>query len=214
MLVVTTHATDPTLLTAEERRVAAGLADDDTSQDVALEAMDARVAASITSECNIAIGQGANPTLRRETLTETFFGWCGDMVRLSRRHEIEVTSVSVDGEALASDDFMVDPEAGFLIRLEDGYPRRWYGRKIVVIYDAGFDDPPADLKQAATDCFRSFYLEQSRDPLVKSERTKIDDVEEVERQYWVGSVPGQSSEGAVPDAVAGQLKRFRNVAIG
>lgn len=214
MLVVTVPAGDLTLLTQEERRAAAGLAGDDTSQDVVLEALDARVAASIAAECNVAIGQGANPTLRRETLTETFFGRCGDMVRLSRRHEIEVTSISVDGQAVASEDFMVDPEAGFLTRLEDGYPRRWYGRKIVVVYDAGFDEPPADLKQAATDCFRSFYLEQNRDPLVKSERVKIDDVEEVERQYWVGSAPGQSSEGAIPDAVAGQLKRFRNVAVG
>ena len=53
-----------------------------------------------------------------------------------------------------------------------------------------------------------------RDPALKSEVVDIPDVERTEKSWWVGSVPGQSNEGAVPDVVSGQLKRFRHLAIG
>lgn len=79
-----------------------------------------------------------------------------------------------------------------------------------VVYAAGFSTVPDDLKQAAVDAFRAFYLEASRDPLVKSERVRVDDIDEVERQFWVGAIPGQAGEGPLPATVTGQLQRYRN----
>lgn len=208
VLTVTNPASDLALLTIAEMREAAGVTG--SEQDVKLTALGQRIAASITSECNIAIGNGGEPTLRQETLTETFYlDWEAELI-LARRHNIAISSIVSDAVAVDGSDYLVDPESGILTRLSDDIPIGWDAQKIVVVYQAGFATVPGDLQQAAMDFFRSAWLEQGRDPLVKSERTDIPGIMERETAYWVGSVPGQSSEGAVPDIVAGQLKRFRN----
>lgn len=211
-LTITTPASDLSLLTIEEMRAAAGVTGG--ASDTALRAMERKVAASIMSECNIAIGAGSPPTLLRETLTQTIYQACGESLILARRHDVVITSIVEDDVTLLDTDFIVDPESGLTTKFCSDYPAWWSARKVVVVYAAGFATVPEDLKAAATDYFRASWQEQSRDPLVKSERVKVENVDEVERQFWVGSVPGQSSEGAVPDVVAGQLKRFRNAAIG
>lgn len=207
-LTVKTKAEDLSLLTAEERRSAAGVTG--TASDTDLEAMDKRIAAAITTECSIAVGSGAEPTLRQETLVETFFGACGAQLILSRRHEVEIVSVTVDGTALTEEDYLVDPETGLLCRMQGGYPSAWSGRKVDVEYKAGFAAVPDELKAAAIAMLRLAWSERSRDPAIKSERINIPDVREVDRQYWVGALPGQTNRGAVPDAIAGCLMRFRN----
>lgn len=207
-LTITVPADDLALLTIEEMRAAVGITDN--ASDDALDAMEALNAASIMSECNIAIGGGYPPTLRREMLSETIFDACGDTLPLSRRHDVVIGSIVEDGVTLLDADFMVDPESGRVTKLCSDYPTCWSARKVVILYDAGFEDVPADLKKVATDFLRASWQERDRDPLVKSERVKIEGVDETERQFWVGSVPGQSNEGAVPDIVAGQLTRFRN----
>lgn len=211
-LTITTPASDLALLTIEEMRAAAGISGG--SSDTELRAMERRIAASIMSECNIAVGSGSPPTLLRETLTQTIYQACGENLILSRRHDVAISSLVEDGVTLTADDLLVDPESGIVNKLCNDYPTWWSAQKIIVTYDAGFTTVPADLKMAAIDFFRTSWQEQGRDPLVKSERVKVENVDEVERQFWVGSVPGQTSEGAVPDVVAGQLKRFRNIGIG
>ncbi|MCA0032755.1 hypothetical protein [Mesorhizobium sp. B263B2A] len=198
-------------MSIEEMRAAAGVTG--SGSDTALRAMERRVAASIMSECNIAVGAGSPPTLLRETLTETFYQACGETLILSRRHDVTVTSIVEDAVTLVDADFMADPESGMVTKLCSDYPTWWSARKVVVVYGAGFETVPEDLKMAAADFFRSSWMEQSRDPLVKSQRENVPGLLEKETAYWVGSVPGQSNEGAVPDLVAGQLKRFRNVAL-
>jgi hypothetical protein len=211
LLTITTAASDLALLTIEEMRAAAGVTGG--GSDTALQAMERRVAASIMSECNIAIGGGSPPTLLRETLTQTIYQACGESLILARRHDIVITSIVEDDVTLLAADYMVDPESGLATKLCNDYPSWWSARKIVVVYAAGFTTVPADLKMAATDFFRSSWQEQSRDPLVKSQRENVPGLMEKETAYWVGSIPGQSNEGAVPDLVAGQLKRFRNMAL-
>lgn len=211
MLVVTDSAESLQLLTIEEMRAAAGIAD--SGSDAALTTLGLSVAASITSECNVAIGSGAPPTLLRETLTQTFRRVRASRLLLARRHEIEITSIDVDGEAVSPGDCEVDPESGFVSLMVDDLPSRWVGSKIVVVYQAGFETPPADLKMAATDYFRSSWLERDRDPLLKGIVEDVPGVLRTEKQFWIGSIPGQTREGPVPDIVSGQLKRFRNVAI-
>lgn len=212
-LTVTDAASSLALLSAFEMREAAGLDSGDNSQDAALRAMEARCSAAIMSECGIAVGGGAPPTLLQETLTETFYGICAEQLILSRRHEIDITSIVEDGVTLVDTDFIVEPESGLVTKLCSDYPSWWSANKIVVVYQAGFETVPSDLKMAAIEFLRASWLEQSRDPMVKNERVIIPGVEERDVGYWVGSVPGQTNEGAVPDIVAGQLKRFRNSAI-
>jgi hypothetical protein len=211
-LTVTTAASDHALLTIGEMRTLAGATDG--SQDVALTALGLRIAAAITAECNVAIGVGANPTLLQETLTETFFYVDGEILNLSRRFDVTITSVVEDDITLDTDEYLVEPESGFLNRLDtDGYPCRWCAQKVVVVYQAGFATVPSDLKQAAMDTYRATYLEETRDPLVKRLREDIPGVREIETDYWVGTMPGQS-EGPIPAQVMGQLKRFRNGWVG
>jgi hypothetical protein len=211
-LVVTTPATDLTLLTIDELRFAAGVTDG--SRDTELRNIEARVAASIMSECNIAIGAGAEPTLRRETLTETIYGPHSSNLMLSRRHNVTVASVSLDSVTVAATDWVVESEKGFVSRLIGGYPCHWWGITAVVVYDAGFTVVPGDLKQAAMDYFRAVLAEAERDPFVKSLSQDVPGVMSETRDFWVGSIPGQVNAGPVPDVVAGQLKRFRNYVIG
>ncbi|ODA94983.1 hypothetical protein BFX40_20360 [Mesorhizobium sp. SEMIA 3007] len=212
-LTVTTAATSLALLTPEEMRVAAGLASTDGSQDAVLSPLGLRIAASIMAECKIAFASGGEPTLLKETLSETFYGVRADSLVLGRRHNVTIASVNDRSTTLDPADYVVDPEAGILTRLSNDCPVRWCSTKLVVVYNAGFTDVPGDLKQAALDFFRYAWLEGKRDPALKSEVIDTPDVERTERAWWVGSVPGQSFEGAVPDIVAGQLKRFRNFTI-
>lgn len=211
-LVISTPAPSSTLLSVQQRRDAIGATDG--SLDPKLAALDAAVAQAIADECSVAVGKGGQPTLKQETLTETVRGACGEVLVLSRRHQIEITSIVADGATLAAEDYSVDPESGIVARLSAGLPIYWSAQKIVVVYQAGFADGsiPADLQQAASDFIRLQYALTSRDPALKSETVDIPGVMRTERSYWVGSVPGQSSD-AVPDIVAGQLRRYRNIGI-
>ena len=211
-LVVTTPASSLQLLTIEEMRAAAGVAEGDSSKDVLLQARGLAIAAAIMSECNIAVGNGADPTLLQETLTETFYHVHTRELLLSRRHNIEIVSITGDGIPLDAAEWQVESESGFLHRLwaEDGRPRGWSASKLVVEYKAGFVTPPGDLKMAAMDFYGAVSQGAGRDPLVKSETHEIPGMETVTKDYWVGSVPGGATEDAVPDVVSGQLKRYRN----
>lgn len=209
-LVITTPATDYSLLSIDEMREAAGVSDG--SRDTELRALEARIADSITSECNVAVGVGYKPTLRQETLTETIYCPTGTYVMLSRRHEVSITSVTIDGTDTT--EVVIEPESGILRRLSGNYPAVWCGSLAVIVYQAGFATVPGDLKQAAMDFYRGSLGEAGRDPYVKSEVKDIPGVGRHEVDYWVGNIPGRVSEGAVPAVVAGQLKRFRNTVIG
>lgn len=210
-LAVTVAASDLHLLTVQEMRDAANVSD--YSADARLAALSLSVAAAIAEACNVAPGAGAQPTLKKERLTETFWGVNAGTILLSRRHEIDLQSVTLDGVELDGASYAADPEAGTLVRLRDGYLSRWCARQIVVIYDAGFATIPAELKSAAGQLLRALYIAGQRDPLVKSERISIPDVRETQRDYWVGSVPGQEASGTVPAVISGLLKRYRNEAI-
>lgn len=213
MLTITTPATDRQLLNAEQLRLAAGLAKDDASQDEALSEVGLRIAAEIAAACKIRIGSGAPPTLRRELVTQTFRGPRLRELILDRRHEVEITSVAVDGVALTASDFEVEPEAGLLYRLDGALMTTWWrGRSLVVVYAAGFEDVPADLAAVAADLMRLRLATESRDPLVKSESTEVPDVLTKRTDYWVGAMPGSSS-GPVPAEVAARLSRYMNWAI-
>lgn len=211
-LVVTTPADDGQLLTIEEMRVAAGLAGDDDSRDEELEAIGISVAADICSECNVAIGQGAEPTLLQETLTETFEFVRSPTLRLSRRHEVEIASITIDDEAADAESYRVDPEAGIVSRKASADERGWIGTEVVVVYKAGFTEVPASLRQEALDRFTAQLTAEERDPYIKGETVDIPGVESRRVDYWAGDLPGTSSNGGASQ-LSPALKRFLNVVV-
>lgn len=210
MLTITTPASDLQLLTIDEMRELAGVTG--SGQDDALKRLGLRISADICAECNIAIGGGCAPTLKQETCTEIFRDVCDWTLILSRRHDIEIESVTIDGETLADDESEADAESGLVAKLSGDHRVQWRGRKVTVVYKAGFEDVPADLARAAADFFRLAWSEASRDLAVKAERVDVNSVEEREVTYWAGALPGTTS-GPVPDIISGQLARFRNLSV-
>ena len=219
-LVITTPASDLHLLTDTERRVAAGLEPDDASQDIELEARSLTVAANIVNECRIAVGRGADPTLKKETLTETFYGVHNEVLRLARRHNISIASLTVDGSVLPAMQYLVDPESGVLTQLStDGINvLDWVASKIVVVYDAGLADPvPGDLKQAAKNYFNSITLELTHDPAVTSESVEVPGLETRRTDFGGKSLFPRSGATAtpttLPPGIGTMLTRYRNVLV-
>jgi len=212
MLTITTPATDLQLLNQEQLRLAAGLAADDSSQDAELAKVGLRIAAEIASACRIRVGSGGQPTLKRELVTQTFRGPRLRELILDRRHELEITAVSIDGTSLGDGDFEVEPESGLLYRLSGGSVTKWCGRSIAVVYEAGFDTVPADLAAVASDLMRLRVSAGNRDPLIKSESSEVPDVLTQRVDYWVGAVPGSTS-GPVPAEYAARLSRYMNWAM-
>lgn len=213
MLKVLSPADDLSLISIEALRVAAGLASDDDSRDAELELLGLRLSAEIGTACRIATGNGGEPTLRQEQLEETFrFPRTGALL-LSRRHKVEVESVSIDGQTLNVDNYWVDEESGILRRVSaSGSTIGWCGRLVSVFYRAGFADVPADLAGAVADLARIRLSEASRDPMVRGESTEVPDVLTRRTDYWVGTVPGGNA-GGLPASVSSQLRRYKNVAM-
>lgn len=213
-LTVTEAADTLQLLTIAQMRTLAGVTG--AAQDAALTARGLAVSANIMNECKIAVGAGADPTLWQETLTETFYYWRRGRptLLLARRHNVEITSITVDGTALDTTEYRVNPEAGIVTRLSSALPIAWCGTTIIVVYRAGFEELPGDLVQAAADYYRAITLEQSRDPYVKSEIVDVTGVESRTTQLWTGDLPGAGVSSIVPAIVASQLTRFRNFIVG
>lgn len=212
MLLVTQAAGDRKLLTTEQMRLAAGLAADDASQDSALALLNARISAEIVEACRIAIGNGAEPTLRREALLERFRlgrDERGPLI-LARRHNVEILSVVIDGVALTPDDWLVDSESGLLARLRSGVECEWTGTTGLVAYRAGFEDVPPDLVGTASDLVRLRRSEVSRDPLAKRERVDVDGIDAIETEYWISVVGSSASTGPVPPELLQRLSRYVN----
>ncbi len=210
MLIVTTPASDPWLITIEQARVAAGLEDDDASRDAELEPLRASVSAQIYDALNIAVGNGAEPTIRKETLTEIMLAPQRGPLILSRRHNVEVTSVS--GWVGVTDDYLVEAEAG-IIHQPYSYGHRTYCSpgQVTVVYEAGFDEVPPALAAAAANMV-TLGLEGSstRDPSVKREIIDIDGVERTEQEFFEEDSSTSTNAAPIPASVLATIKRYRN----
>ncbi len=184
MLSVTTAAADRSLLTLAELRAAAGVPDN--SRDAELTTLGARVAAAITGACQVARGGAVPPTLRLETLTETHHN---DRHRaeivLSRRPVVSVTSVAEIDTVLTSADYEIEAGTGLLRRLAAGRPWCWPCRKVVIVYQAGWQTVPDDLKLAAAKFVQAeYWVDPTKDSVIPAEVMDI-----LERggyvNYWV-----------------------------
>jgi len=207
VLTITTAATDTTLLTTEELRLAIGLAANDASQDVLLAMFNDRATDALVRWCNIADVPPTPPTFRQETLTEVFrmCGWAPELV-LSRRPVTAITSVVVDDVTYDADEYEIHAARGILRRLIDDAPAGWAGEKITVVYTAGWATVPPSLKAAAMKSVRILWSEDGpnakADPNLK--RTRIEGVGE--QEFWVGA----ASDPLLSMEIQELLAPFRN----
>ncbi len=204
MFAVDTPASSRALLTAQELRVAVGLADSDTSQDTRLGVLGLRVSDAIARHCKVAEDGVNPPTLLSELCSETI--WLDgprDSLVLTRRFVTSVAAVAENSVVLGVGAYEVNKPAGILWRIASERRICWTGVKVVLQYSAGFAAPPSDIKQAAELYLRQLSSMTTRDPLVKRER--VDNVSETE--FWVGSIDA-SNGSALPSDVAALLTPY------
>lgn len=159
-----------------------------------------------------------NRTLRKETISEVFWGLrgCAEALIFSRTPVGTITSVTLDDELIDADDYRLDPDAGLLYRLSAASPSWWsFGKALTVIYEAGYDMPvditntgdlPPALQAACVELVGSYWASRGRDPTVREE-----DVQGVMRTvYWVGAV---GDAGELPPSVESKIGTFRRMAL-
>lgn len=206
---VLTPATDLALLSAAELRGAAGLAEDDTTQDASLALLGLEAAEWIAEICGIRTAGANPPTVLAEGLRETFPAlWMGPELVLARRFVSDV-SVTENGSALTDGtDFVVLDDRGVLQRMTTGYGLQWQAAPIVVEYTAGFSNGspanvPAAIKAVARDYVQRRYGVNALAPdelRVRSETTV--DLDSV--SYFDGA----SSQGTFEEQARERLSRF------
>jgi hypothetical protein len=181
----------------EELRAAVGVTD--SSQDAALTTLGLRLSASIAKQCGVA-SDGVHPsTLLSETCSEVFrpTRHQQDLI-LARRPVSEITSVSENGTVLDAADYEIRRGSGILTRLSGDRFSCFPCGKITVVYEAGFDEAPDDLKLAASKLAAALYSETARDPNLK--RIDIPGVEE--KEFWVAPSDDPLLSSEVQDLLA------------
>lgn len=185
MLTISSPNTDRSLLTLAELRAAAGVSDG--SKDAILVPLGNYISALITKACKVARAGAIPPTLRLETVTETFKlkSEHGSII-LARRPVVEITSATFSDDSV---DYEVDAAAGILRQVSGDAYINWGIGPVEVVYSAGYATVPDDLKYAAMRFVQSEISVASRDPTLK--RLKIEGVSE--REWWVPDNPNNDS---------------------
>jgi hypothetical protein len=199
VLSVTTAAADLTLLSIAEMRAAANLTDG--SRDTELRTIAAYTAAVITKACRVSTDGAAPPTLRLESLSDTYrLKSSQNCLILSRVPVVELTTVTEnDVELDPATDYEVEASSGLLYRLSGDARICWPCGVIVVEYDAGWETVPDDLKYAAIKFIKAGLQQDDRDPLLKRKVTQ--GVSEYE--WWVDP----TKESVIPGEVMDILER-------
>lgn len=196
MLIITSPNTDRSLLTLAELRAAVGVTD--SSKDAQLQALGNYTAAAITQACKVAKAGAVPPTLRLETVTESFkFKTQQDAIFLARKPVVEVTGVTEDSSSLTDTDWEVDGHG--LYRLTSSERAQWAMGQTTIVYSAGYATVPDDLKFAAIKFVQAEWAQGARDPLLK----RISREGVGEREYWVEP----SKDSIIPGEVMDILER-------
>lgn len=207
-------ATDLTLLSLAEMRAAVGQTDNNRDADV--KRVGSRAVGAITAACKLASAAATPPTLRKETVQDTFrlnrwwnrrdHATAHEKLVLSRRPVVAINSIVEAGVTLdPTVDIEIRGAEGSLIRLIDDKPAHWARDKVVINYDAGWDTVPDGLKRAVEEMMTFFWSEGFKDPLMRS--LNIPGV--VEKQYWIGS----PSAPAIPQSVMDKLGPYINTLV-
>ncbi len=163
-------------------------------------ALDARLNRWIT-EASWFIRDYCGRTFAEEILSEQWRGVslaCGSPLILSRRPVSDITSVTVDGAALDTDEYEVHPDSGRLWRLSGDSRATWCAGKIVVAYTAGYallDSLPYGIETACIQLVKHRYTNSTHDPNVVREE-----------------IPGGNHNG-VSSEIQAYLDKHRDVSV-
>jgi hypothetical protein len=212
VLTVTVPATDLQLLDQAELRAAAGLPAGDTSQDARLATLGLQASAALAGACGIAKAgydasltplRGEAPlTLKAETLSQSFRIWPGNQtykLLLARWPVLAIASVMTDTTALTTDQWVVDIPGAALVRMSSYSSLEWPCGQVTVVYDAGYDVIPADLKGYAARLVGIYYTSEGEDPFEK--RVEVPGVITIDR--WVDT----SADNLMPNDIMAGLAR-------
>jgi len=160
LLTIVTESTNRLLLTREE--IAEVVAEKDVAK---LDALNARVSALIVKACRVASAGATPPTLRLETVTDTFrLKSSQDVLMLSRRPVVTLSSVVEAGTTLTEGTgYECDRSSGLLYRLSQDDRTCWSSGLIVVTYSAGWQTVPQDLRELARKLATMISSESGRD---------------------------------------------------
>jgi len=198
MLAVTTTPTSTRLTALATVKAEIGL----------LATADDAVLTTLIDQASAQVAAFVNRTLAVASYSERFdFRRPVANLMLARWPVVEVTSVTVDGTALTSAEWIIE-DAGCLTRQDDdGDLQDWLGR-VVVAYRAGYTLPgaaarnlPHDIERAAIMLVVSAYQGRGRDPAVRSET-----VEGCGETTWFPD--------GIPPTIAAILEPHRQVSMG
>lgn len=168
MLTIASPNTDRLLLTPAE--LAAVVSSTIANDAAKLATLNRRVSAMLTRACKVATASATPPTLRLESVSETFrLKSQQECIVLARRPVVAITSVTENDTVLvADDDYEVDASAGLLYRLWEGVRACWPSGTIIVPYSAGWQTVPYDLRELACKLATVLSAETGRDPSLGS----------------------------------------------
>jgi len=203
LTTVVTAALSPDLVDLDAVKDELRIGSADTEHDAFLARAITQVSAAITNYCN--------RVFAAETVRDVIYSPLGKaQLQLSRFPVIAVTAVTVANGAggqttLAENtDYIVDAAHGWLLRLgAGGVPISWYTTPTTVTYQAGYQDIPGDLQQAALRLIAARLHNRGRDPTLRSQsQPGLGD-----QTYWIGTMPG--AHGPFPDEVLVILDSYR-----
>lgn len=125
------------------------------------------------------------------------------ILSLSRYPLISVVSITDGESALDQDtDFVIDREAGHLLRMSGGLLACWSSAPKVVQFRAGFVEIPGDLQDAVTRMTRNRFRAKGRDSYLMSEN--IPGVRD--SRWWIAT---GNEAGNVPPDIADLIDSYR-----
>lgn len=206
IVAVASPASETALTTLSRVKLELAIADADTGNDAVLQ--------DKIDEASDDIEAALGFRLVRESAVETFwheqYDAGPDRLILNRTPVVAIASVVVDGVAIDSSAYRLDPNTGELFALCNGYPSIWiFCQSVVVTYDGGYILPPASnsnlpkgIEGACVALVSSFWAARGRDPTLRSE--EIPDL--ISATYWVGAV---GEDGELPPDIVTKLAPFR-----
>jgi hypothetical protein len=169
IFTVTSANTDRSLLTqAELAQAVPGWAGDQKR----LATLGLRVSALITKACRVRSDGATPPTLRLESIKDTFRlrGCPLEKLNLSRRPVVSIESVvENDLTLIADDDYELASASALLFRRSRGCHSFWGRGNVIVSYSAGWATVPHDLRELAAKFATMLAAESGRDPSIGSE---------------------------------------------
>jgi hypothetical protein len=141
------------------------LSDAKAALDITGSDQDAKIAGWI-EQASAAISTHCNRVFAAEKIEETFrpnHGCIG--LVLARYPIVTITSITEGDEAFYEADF----KSGCVNRLYRDRYAAWSNDKITVVYEAGFDDIPADVQRAVIVFIQHIKSAEGRDPYLRSE---------------------------------------------